>query len=422
MRRACLLTSLVLLALASRAIAQPSATLFGQEYTVQRFDYFDSVSWSWNGQVVPLHSVEGVVWLGNDRLLLSTEEADQDGGLPNVPENFVVEVRAPRDPNTGLVTGLAFERVVLTQDATPFFLGGWDLNPAGITLNTSAAGIGANGNLIVADGESDDGTDSALRGYSLATGQQFAWPLGSNCLSVNNGKFCELSVMAQNPDIEDVVYVGQTDRIYTLADNIYRVATYTTNGAHLPAESFDMAIGGFGELKGIGFVPNNGVFPAAISDGVGALLISHDDQGPALRVMSLAGALLAFEPLTTDGTPTGPYLLETPDGGLLEIEAVAVDPDDGRLILVNQGQDGLVGNYIWFLTPVGPALCPGDMNCDGAINFSDIDPFVLALQGEAAYAAQYPDCFWLNADTNGDAAVDFADIDPFVARIGGNCP
>ncbi len=68
-----------------------------------------------------------------------------------------------------------------------------------------------------------------------------------------------------------------------------------------------------------------------------------------------------------------------------------------------------------------PAGCTGDTNCDGAVSFDDIDAFVLALQGQAAYAAQYPDCAWLNADCNEDGGVTFDDIDPFVALIGTEC-
>ncbi len=60
---------------------------------------------------------------------------------------------------------------------------------------------------------------------------------------------------------------------------------------------------------------------------------------------------------------------------------------------------------------------PGDMNCDGAVDFDDIDPFVAALTGEEAYLELYPDCLWMNADTNHDGNVDFDDIDPFVALL-----
>ena len=81
------------------------------------------------------------------------------------------------------------------------------------------------------------------------------------------------------------------------------------------------------------------------------------------------------------------------------------------------------GNLFWVL-PEGRALVlgnwpRGDLNCDGVVNFLDINPFVLALTGQAAYQAQYPNCNWLNADANGDGVVNFADINPFVALLSG---
>ncbi|MBK9127550.1 MAG: proprotein convertase P-domain-containing protein [Phycisphaerales bacterium] len=63
----------------------------------------------------------------------------------------------------------------------------------------------------------------------------------------------------------------------------------------------------------------------------------------------------------------------------------------------------------------------GDMNCDGVVNFDDIDAFVVALGGQSAYAAQYPDCIWDNADTNCDGVVNFDDIDPFVGCLTAGC-
>jgi len=59
------------------------------------------------------------------------------------------------------------------------------------------------------------------------------------------------------------------------------------------------------------------------------------------------------------------------------------------------------------------------VNCDGVVNGFDIDPFVLALIDRAAYAAQYPDCDYLNGDVNGDGQVNAFDIDPFVALLTG---
>ncbi len=66
----------------------------------------------------------------------------------------------------------------------------------------------------------------------------------------------------------------------------------------------------------------------------------------------------------------------------------------------------------------------GDLNCDGAVDFNDINPFVLALSlGETEYYNQYPSCHFYNADTDSNGAVDFGDINPFVACLSaGSCP
>ncbi|MBL8879871.1 MAG: hypothetical protein JNG88_12190 [Phycisphaerales bacterium] len=64
-----------------------------------------------------------------------------------------------------------------------------------------------------------------------------------------------------------------------------------------------------------------------------------------------------------------------------------------------------------------------DINCDGAVNNFDIDPFVLALSDPAAYAAAHPDCDIRAADTNSDGVVNNFDIDDFVICVSsGGCP
>ncbi|MEW6198522.1 MAG: hypothetical protein AB1601_07670 [Planctomycetota bacterium] len=59
----------------------------------------------------------------------------------------------------------------------------------------------------------------------------------------------------------------------------------------------------------------------------------------------------------------------------------------------------------------------GDLNCDRAVDFGDINPFVLALTNPAAYAQAYPNCRLELADINGDGFVNFGDINPFVRLL-----
>ncbi|MEW6251528.1 MAG: multiheme c-type cytochrome [Planctomycetota bacterium] len=63
---------------------------------------------------------------------------------------------------------------------------------------------------------------------------------------------------------------------------------------------------------------------------------------------------------------------------------------------------------------------PGDLNCDGAVNFGDINPFVIALSDPAGHQAAFPGCALLHGDCNGDGHVDFGDINPFVALLAGD--
>ena len=89
--------------------------------------------------------------------------------------------------------------------------------------------------------------------------------------------------------------------------------------------------------------------------------------------------------------------------------------DDEYDSVTEAGLDAfLVTNFV-----CAPTYVPGDCNCDGYVDFFDIDAFVLALNDLAGYGTAYPDCNPLNADCNGDGAVDFFDIDAFVAILVG---
>ena len=70
---------------------------------------------------------------------------------------------------------------------------------------------------------------------------------------------------------------------------------------------------------------------------------------------------------------------------------------------------------------VAPALCAGDLDCDGSVTYADIDLFVAALNHAGGIGWSY-DCPWLNGDCDGDGDVNYGDIDPFVGRIGATCP
>ncbi len=66
-----------------------------------------------------------------------------------------------------------------------------------------------------------------------------------------------------------------------------------------------------------------------------------------------------------------------------------------------------------------PLIMRGDVNCDGQVDFRDINPFVLLLTNPDAWHATFPGCPTINGDINGDGVVDFRDINPFVLLLSG---
>jgi hypothetical protein len=93
---------------------------------------------------------------------------------------------------------------------------------------------------------------------------------------------------------------------------------------------------------------------------------------------------------------------------------VAWDINDRGQIVGGGLRYGQLGHG-FLLTPIEK----GDLNCDGAINAFDIEPFILALLNPAGYALQFPDCAAGFGDVNGDGAVDAFDIEPFVRLLTG---
>ncbi len=78
--------------------------------------------------------------------------------------------------------------------------------------------------------------------------------------------------------------------------------------------------------------------------------------------------------------------------------------------------------YVNGTTGIVVIVRPGDANCDGLVNFDDINAFVTSLTGEAAYQAAFPGCEYYNNDANLDGGVNFDDIGAFVCcLVSGSC-
>jgi hypothetical protein len=65
-----------------------------------------------------------------------------------------------------------------------------------------------------------------------------------------------------------------------------------------------------------------------------------------------------------------------------------------------------------------PTVCPGDLNCDGLVNFGDINPFVQYLADYSLWVQNHPACPPQNGDINADGVYpSTTDINPFVALL-----
>lgn len=62
-------------------------------------------------------------------------------------------------------------------------------------------------------------------------------------------------------------------------------------------------------------------------------------------------------------------------------------------------------------------VSPGDVNCDGSVNGLDVQAFATAILDPGGYAAAYPGCNILNADTNSDSSATAADVASFAALL-----
>jgi hypothetical protein len=100
----------------------------------------------------------------------------------------------------------------------------------------------------------------------------------------------------------------------------------------------------------------------------------------------------------------------------LALDGELVKPDSPNPLPSGDGLPGGSAVATFYLT------LTGDVNCDGTVDFGDINPFVLLLSDAPAWQAAYPGCPPQNGDINGDGTYgqgSFGDINPFVLLLSG---
>ena len=128
-----------------------------------------------------------------------------------------------------------------------------------------------------------------------------------------------------------------------------------------------------------------------------------------------------FQPITPDVPIHGES--GTPEPCVRDTDWFSYDTGQGNVYLAFTVEAEF--DVAVFIVYPGACHCAGDCNCDGTVDFGDINPFVLVLSDPTAYGQAFPDCDVMNSDINTDGTVDFGDINPFVAILaagGGPCP
>ena len=106
----------------------------------------------------------------------------------------------------------------------------------------------------------------------------------------------------------------------------------------------------------------------------------------------------------------------------MQLRFTANDADPQSIV-----EAGLDAFLVQRVTCVEPTVCAGDCNCDGAVNWRDIDFFVAAMNDNsvawlAMFGPDAPTCPFWNNDVNADGTVNWRDIDPLVGVMNTACP
>jgi hypothetical protein len=308
--------------------------------------------------------------------------------------------------------GYSSPRYLYTQKYTASGAPAWGLTPV-IVFDGGSVQMGYFPNFVT------DGSGGAVYGWYDVAGTRNCYVQHVNALGVelfpHNG--VAASTLANRIRLSpSVAYNPASGEIFLF----WTESNLTQTQWGLYGQRFSSAGTRLWTNSGLQLLPLSGqqnAFVTTMIAGSGATVFYVDDDGPAhlvaARVDESGNLVWPGAPLMVCSTPSGKWGLDvvrTPSG--MPVVAWADQRiDSGNIYAQNVNPDGSLGL---------PAFLVGDLNCDGVVDFGDINPFVLALVNPAAYEATYPTCRLLHADINGNGSVGFDDINPFVALLAGS--
>ena len=271
------------------------------------------------------------------------------------------------------------------------------LNGGAATFATATVAVGQDPRAIAAgDFDGDDAIDLVVtnhddRNLSILTNS-------------GSGTFSVTLTLSVGGDLRpDGVTVARLDAdgtddiaVATSGDGLNFVSVFVNGGTGSFTGPFNYATGG---------VNPDAVLAADLDcDGDPDLVLSNQDSNNVSLLANNGSGVFGTAQVLAAGTRPGTLAGADFDG----------DGDPDFAVANRDSHD--VSQYI---NQTCATALLGDLNCDGAVDFFDIDPFVLAVTDPAAYGDLFPDCDLSLADLNDDGQVDFFDIDPFVALVTG---
>ena len=390
----------VAVVLAGCALAVPSRAdefgvvhLFDKDYRLTRLDYQSQLVMPDAKRPVRttrVNGVTGATYIGNRRFLLAsnTQHLAPDYSY----RNYVIEVELLSTPER-VPTALVHRRTVLAGDAASM---GYDLDVRGVTVNTSEAGLGAGGNVVLSTGNNE------LRAFSMTTGA----PLDLGVGPIPNG----FSLSVFNTNTEDVAYVADYGSFFTIWRNSESaVTTFNRTGNTGPA--FYVGKKRHADTRalptGIAVLPGYSDYPRLLDYHTG-ILVTTDFNGPGLELYTVESQSLRREALSSTLGP-GVVVLPLDGGQTLQLSAVAAEHETGRFLVFNRGNGPAGSTVVFVLTPI-PVLCKADFNLDGFVDGFDYDDFIVAFETGAPAA-----------DTTADGYIDGFDYDTFMESFEQGC-
>jgi hypothetical protein len=264
--------------------------------------------------------------------------------------------------------------------------------------------------------------ESPAGGHTIAAGSTVNWTIKVGVSTGDNYGLallaCDLVQAAANPAKFDLP-PGTASTIpaeMAIFDRPAGIANPGENGAASGFIGVQRGTAGQKNLIQIGGGQNTfgTAMPAGSGIGENALVSSGIGQGASPQLV-LSGS---FTAPATQGT----YTFSLQNGTANVLTTVGAPPQFSQCSSATIDASGAS-----FTFTVGTAICVGDLNCDGVINFGDINPFVMYLSNFNLWQTTYAGCDPRNGDINCDGtygAASFADINPFVSimtQCGSGC-